>query len=544
MVAGRLARGTALAAVAVLIAVLAMLAWHQQPQKAEAASTLTVGLDFGSTLGGAATYGATLPTFEKCVDVKTNVNSGIFYFDAFVLNGTQLQAANIDLTFTAGKMQILQANGRQFFGTSTTVNTYGTNIIDNAVGTVSPGVSGGTFNVALLDTGSPHTGSGVLIRFKAQGNIVAGGSVVTLSFDNNPSIQHGVTLTDSAAGHPGDTNADGLFDGPYINSTGTIAIDRPDGDADGISDTCDNCPTVSNASQLNTDGDSQGDACDSDDDNDGVPDVSDNCPLVYNPSQNASACADTDGDGVLDGADNCPTVSNASQADNDGDGQGDACDTDDDNDGVPDTSDNCQFVANPTQANWNGNALGDACEDSDLDGWIDSVDNCKSLANPSQTNTDGDNYGNICDNCPSDANNTQADWNNNFIGDQCEDSDNDQGTFFAVWKDYKEIYTLQKPNQRCAATTTRNDEGSPDPWNDAWPPDMDDNQLINVSDLLVFNYVMNTNVNAAPTFVPGLSGSLSGPHPDRHRFDLNLNGVINVGDFLVFNSIFSLRCSP
>ena len=57
------------------------------------------------------------------------------------------------------------------------------------------------------------------------------------------------------------------------------------------------------------------------------------------------AAPDQDGDGVLDGADNCPSVANANQANNDGDSQGDACDSDDDNDGVPDASDGC-----PTQA--------------------------------------------------------------------------------------------------------------------------------------------------------------------------------------------------
>jgi hypothetical protein len=54
---------------------------------------------------------------------------------------------------------------------------------------------------------------------------------------------------------------------------------------------------------------------------------------------------DADGDGRFEGADNCPAVANPSQADNDGDGQGDPCDPDDDNDGVLDVADNC-----PTQA--------------------------------------------------------------------------------------------------------------------------------------------------------------------------------------------------
>jgi len=72
----------------------------------------------------------------------------------------------------------------------------------------------------------------------------------------------------------------------------------------------DNCPSVSNPSQTNTDGDANGDACDSDDDNDGTADVSDNCPLVSNPGQ----------------------------GDYDGDGLGDACDADADNDGFTNTT--------------------------------------------------------------------------------------------------------------------------------------------------------------------------------------------------------------
>jgi hypothetical protein len=45
---------------------------------------------------------------------------------------------------------------------------------------------------------------------------------------------------------------------------------------------------------------------------------------------------DVDGDGVSDGADNCPAIGNANQTDTDGDTIGDLCDTDDDNDGIPD----------------------------------------------------------------------------------------------------------------------------------------------------------------------------------------------------------------
>ncbi len=56
----------------------------------------------------------------------------------------------------------------------------------------------------------------------------------------------------------------------------------------------DNCPAVSNASQRDTDGDGQGDACDADDDGDGVPDTQDAFPL------DASEALDSDSDGMGD----------------------------------------------------------------------------------------------------------------------------------------------------------------------------------------------------------------------------------------------------
>jgi hypothetical protein len=108
----------------------------------------------------------------------------------------------------------------------------------------------------------------------------------------------------------------------------------------------DNCPVNINPDQLNTDGDAQGNACDTDDDNDGVLDVSDKFPLdatetLDNDNDGVGNNADTDDDNdtVLDTTDNCPLVANTDQLNTDGDAQGNACDNDDDNDGVVDASD-------------------------------------------------------------------------------------------------------------------------------------------------------------------------------------------------------------
>lgn len=142
-------------------------------------------------------------------------------------------------------------------------------------------------------------------------------------------------------------------------------------DDDCVTDTRDNCPGVSNADQIDSDGDGRGDRCDSDDDNDGLFDASDNCRTVFNPLQErdrghpiyGDACLfDRDGDGTIDAEDNCRGSANSDQADNEGDGVGNVCDADDDNDALLDEIDNCPLNSNKNQANADGDSLGDACD--------------------------------------------------------------------------------------------------------------------------------------------------------------------------------------
>ncbi len=194
-------------------------------------------------------------------------------------------------------------------------------------------------------------------------------------------------------------------------------------DLDGAPDATDNCPLVANPGQANNDGDAEGDACDTDDDN----------------------------DSILDAApDNCQFIANADQADADTDGVGNVCDPDyagdTDGDGVVDVIDNCPVISNPVQTDTDGDGIGDVCDttpngDTDNDGVDNNTDNCPLVSNPAQTDTDTDGIGDACDstpngdddsdgidnntdNCPAIANADQLDTDSDGTGDACDTTPN------------------------------------------------------------------------------------------------------------------------
>jgi lysophospholipase L1-like esterase len=86
--------------------------------------------------------------------------------------------------------------------------------------------------------------------------------------------------------------------------------------------------------------------------------------------------------------------------------------------------------------------------------------------------------------------------------------------------------------QLCPTTTGVNDEPLPD----AWPPDFNDNQIVNVGDITAFNTpfgqpTTNPPINFAGTLTPIA------------RWDLNGSGLVNVSDVLQLNPFMFKRCA-
>jgi hypothetical protein len=142
---------------------------------------------------------------------------------------------------------------------------------------------------------------------------------------------------------------------------------------------------------------------DTDTDHDGRPDSIDNCPTVYNPDQSNSNSAEEPPD--MQVGDACdPTCSQRSGMDSDGDGIDNACDGCDNR--LPDND---------------GNGIPDACEghailpcaigplhDEDGDNVADGCDVCPARPDSSQDDTDQDGVGDACDS-PAQSMGTSAD---------------------------------------------------------------------------------------------------------------------------------------
>ena len=158
-------------------------------------------------------------------------------------------------------------------------------------------------------------------------------SSVSTSFTITRSTVAGGGISTSASYGVHHSHGQSTATGPSASASfslyaGFIAI--PDSDGDTILDNVDNCLNHSNGLQINTDGDIDGDACDTDDDNDGLSDTTE-AALGTNP-----LLVDSDGDTLSDfdevNADGNPgdyqigVDTDPKDPDTDGDGLDDAMD--------------------------------------------------------------------------------------------------------------------------------------------------------------------------------------------------------------------------
>ena len=197
------------------------------------------------------------------------------------------------------------------------------------------------------------------------------------------------------------------FDGPGYALNGNLVLTEItlradiDADGDGILDDNDNCPLIANPAQTDTDGDTEGDACDADDDNDGLTDV-DEGTLGTDP-----LLSDTDGDGLSDGDEVNTHGTDPLLVDTDGDGLSDGDEiaagtdplsADSDGDGLSD-ADEATAGTDPLVADTDGDGASDGDEvaagtdplvpDSDSDGLTDGEE-ATIGTNPLDPDTDDD----------------------------------------------------------------------------------------------------------------------------------------------------------
>jgi hypothetical protein len=181
-----------------------------QSLSASAQSQVQIGIDVVSD--GNGNLGV------NSVDYCTSVSSGdSIDIDIYVRNVTELVAWEAYLHFQEDKLAFVSADPKLFLQ-----NEPGSKLL-----TLSDPDAGGRHFIGAADSSAAaESGSGVLARvtLKATAPGLASLDLPTRDVDGDGQFEEGPRLTTRGGGHPGDTNGDGVFDGPVAPAF--IAIDR------------------------------------------------------------------------------------------------------------------------------------------------------------------------------------------------------------------------------------------------------------------------------------------------------------------------------
>lgn len=193
-------RGLALGLLLLLVA---------QSLPASAQSQVQIGIDVVSDGSGQAN--------SNSVDACTPVSSGdSIHIDIYIRNVTDLIAWEAYLHFEEDKLAFVSADPKLFLQ-----NEPGSKLL-----TLSEALPRGRHFIGAADSSAAtESGSGVLARvtLKATASGLARVDLPTQDVDGDGQFEIGPILTTTGGSHPGDTNGDGVFDGPLAPAL--IAID-------------------------------------------------------------------------------------------------------------------------------------------------------------------------------------------------------------------------------------------------------------------------------------------------------------------------------
>jgi hypothetical protein len=178
------------------------------------------------------------------------------------------------------------------------------------------------------------------------------------------------------------------------------------------------------------------------------------------------------------------------------------------------------FTSDDSKMYGSGSELGEIfvrSYDEDGDQIHEVDDNCPDHYNPEQQNSDGDQWADACE-LPG-CENIGTAWSNPSGDGDCDGFPNSSAS--------------DGRGHEAFMGTDTSDRCPDNPTDQAWPPDMNNNGVVNLTDVIAFGPVFNT-VGPSP--------------PYNSRFDLTAspqpNGAVNLSDVIVMGPFFNRACTP